>query len=143
MKLYRGTPEPESQPRKREHPCVFFSPDWDYAATYAAGEVTGWNRGMTGWVQLYDVGPQNLLDYQDDRAWELSTEWTGDDEVSMDLFRFPDFEWIGFLEEHGYTGTTNGEDICIFDFEKAKLLKWWKVENVGEDGYRIWEQLDA
>jgi hypothetical protein len=54
MQLYRGTPEPENRPVKREFPCVFFSPGFDYAAEYAAGEESGtktatWRSQKQGW----------------------------------------------------------------------------------------------
>jgi len=123
MILYRGTPQPESVARPREYACAFFSPDFEYAAQYGR------------YVQKYKVDRQRLLDFRDEDAHRLTFEFTGhrparhmNDPVMLDLFWHPTRSWVEFVSASGYTGTSMGWNVCIFDLAGLKLLGRWSVE---------------
>jgi len=139
MILFRGTWGSERKPRPRQFECVFFSPTFEYAAGYAAGEMSGHDRGR-GYVQRYRLPEQRLLDRHTKEAWDLGLEYNAphpmDEQLHLDLFWDPPKSWMKFLAERGFTGTLTGPDICIFDPSGAVLTDQWRVEWLGWNGKR-------
>ena len=125
MILYRGTKRPEPRPRSKEYPCIFMSWKFRHAEDYAL------NESSTGYVQEYNVGPQDLLDIMSKHAQELARIYLGRKVVRhddlVDLFWFPELDWVGLVSSFGYTGLSEDRNICIFDASRAKLLRRWKV----------------
>lgn len=132
MLLYRGTPVPQMAPVSSEHECVFFSPDYDYAVEYAVGERSE-GKSDYGFVQKYRLPKQRLLDIGARKAFDLVKELTGErpkkwsDPMMLSLFWDPGPEWIDRVAAAGYTGTSMGYNLCIFDVSKAKLVAQWKL----------------
>lgn len=119
IKLYRGTPYPEDEPRPRDFAGVFFSEDPEVASQYGP------------YVQIYEVGPQKLLNIDDLDTPALVSTFAdaSDEETIVNLFMFPDEAWTGFLREMGYTGTKIGRDVFLAWPFKADLVgRQWSWE---------------
>jgi hypothetical protein len=142
MKLYRGTAAPESYPASRLFECVFFTPNFDYAAKFAQSSQTlkrvrDYSR-KEGYVQEYYFPRKKLLDISNPRANELAGQYLNVvfpkvkkgmmlNAVSK-LFWYPEAGWIQFLKDDGFDGYRVGDwDVCIFDVSKAVLMNCWKV----------------
>ena len=113
MKLYRGTPYPEDEPRPRDFAGVFFSKDPEVASQYG------------DYVQVYEVGPQKLLHIDDPDTPVLVSGFAdaSDEETIVDLFMFPDEDWARYLRGMGYTGTRIGRDVFLAWPFKAELVE--------------------
>jgi hypothetical protein len=133
MILYRGTLKPEDRPTPVEHHCAFFSTSWGYAMDYAT------QTGRRGYLQTY-VAPDDLvlLDIHDPKARELGQEYLGRElpkpdfakvwrDPLLELFRYPEKDWIEGLQALGYQGTTTGDDICVFDTSGFSLISQERV----------------
>jgi len=122
---YRGTPVPEAIPESRDFACVFFSRDFKSAAQYGA------------YVQAYDLGRQRLLNFDSEEAARLVFFHTGVDkreirsddweDTAVPLFMFPEDDWREVVKAKGYTGTSFGRDLCIFDPSSVLLIDLFKV----------------
>jgi hypothetical protein len=123
MILYRGTPEPEEEPKPRRYAAVFFSPNLEFSAEYG------------DFIQKYKIGRQRILEFGSSAARKIVYEFTGhkpardhNDEVELDLFWHPKKAWVKFVLEAGYTATAMGWNIAIFDLSGLQLLDRWFVE---------------
>lgn len=135
MIVYRGTPKPEIFPAHRAYLCVFFTPSFDLAVDFASGPYAEW---YAGYIQMYELPEQNLLDWNSLDARILSMAFLRDlgeepsDTNRVQLFWEPPMEWIGFLERRGYTGMTGaghqseGGELCVFRPQGVKLMKRWR-----------------
>lgn len=136
MLLYRGTSEPQEVPLSQKYECVFFSPDFTYAADYAVGE-RGYQYIDHGFVQQYRLPKQHLLDIGVREAFDLVKEFTGkrprkwNDEAMLMLFWEPPPEWVDLVKDRGYSGTSMGFNWCIFDVSEVNLVAQWKVWAAG------------
>lgn len=125
MILYRGTPEPESLPKLRAYPVVFFAFDYIEVVDYA----TGGEQELEGFVQEYDV-PDNfhLLDLDEDTV--VVEEFFGRRLTKaeyVDLLHYPKMEWISWLKERGFDGIV-GNYILLFHVAGLRLLRRWRLE---------------
>lgn len=134
MIVYRGTPKPERLPHHRAYRCVFFTRSFDLAVEFASGSYA---EGDAGYVQMYELPEQRLLDWNSLDGRILTTNFLRDlgeapsDENRVVLFWDPPVEWVEFLESEGYTGMTGaghqaeGGEVCIFRPRGARLVKRW------------------
>jgi len=128
MLLYRGTPEPECEPRPRDFPCIYFTPSFAVARDYAAGPAPGW-------IQEYRVRTVALLDFSSQEAKVLGRVFAEDpnlggndlNDVLWGLFLYPTEDWVQFLQGNGYRGTKTSIEWCIWNPELI-LTKQWRVE---------------
>jgi hypothetical protein len=113
MIVYRGTPEPESRPDKRDFAGVFFSTKTAVAAQYGP------------YLAKYEIPKQRLLNVDSDEAPKLAYIHSGEkhEEAIIDTFAFPDKVWVAILKIKGYTGTRFGDDIFIYDLTGIRLVQ--------------------
>lgn len=125
MILYRGTPEPESLPKLRAFPVVFFAFDYVEVVDYA----TGGEQEPEGYVQEYSVLDNlHLLDLDEDTS--IIEEFFGHALTKaqyIDLLHYPPKEWIASLKEMGFEGVI-GNYVLLFDTYGIRLLRQWRLE---------------
>lgn len=136
MKAFRGTWGPESRPVKGEYPCVYFAKTMKVAVEYAAGEDSPDPKRGWGYVQEYEIPEQHLLSRSSSAAYALADEYYGSmatDSDVYDLFVDPDSRWVKLARSQGYTGLSRGDEFCVFDNPKARLVERWRVEIRGKE----------
>ena len=116
--VFRGTPEPEDHPQPRDFAAAFFSADPSAAAQY--GKV----------LQKYevDMSREKILDIDDRLTPRLVREGMGRgledpgdlEDTTVQAFMFPWKDWVDFLKSKGYTGTSIGMDLALFDTSRIK-----------------------
>jgi hypothetical protein len=124
MILYRGTPEPESLPKLRAFPVVFFAFDYVEVVDYA----TGGEQEPYGYVQEYSV-PDNLhlLDLDEDTA--IVEQFFGRSLTKaeyIDLLHYPSKEWVAFVKSMGFEGII-GNYVLLFHVAGARLIRRWRL----------------
>lgn len=125
--MYRGTPEPESEPSLRAHPCVFFAFDYIEVVDYATG-----GEQHDGYIQEYEVpATLNLLDMDEKDDLIIVEEFLGHHPRHgelVDLLHYPPKAWASFLKEGGYDGVVMHSYVCTWNVEDIYLLRQWKLE---------------
>lgn len=131
MILYRGTPVPEKRPRKRVYLIIHFAPTFALAQDFASGQYSVEGEGF---IQEYELPPQELLHRDSQEAVNLATQYLGHrpstEELDV-LFWDPPKDWIDGLDELGITGMTGaghqdeGGEVSIWDTRGIKLLRRW------------------
>ena len=139
MIVYRGTPRPESKPKHRAYTIIHFTKAFDLAKDFAAGQ---YSEGSKGFVQMYEIPPQNLLDRSSEAASNLAEAYLGESPTDDDingLFWDPPKDWVKGLVQRGYTGMTGaghqaeGGEISLFSAKGVKLKKRWAVSEWGRE----------
>jgi len=108
--LYRGTPEPETEPKLRDFGAVFLSKDRAAAQQYGAH------------VGRYKIPKLKMLDANSLEARDLAEEYSQQmisnedwDDVWASFFMFPTADFMMFLRTKGYRGFTAGSDVAVGD----------------------------
>lgn len=117
IKVYRGAPTAEFG--KGDFAATFVSANHKMAAQY-------------GPVHEFTLAPQKVLDIDNPAVGKLIAEFDrqgGDPYADYDadepdnLFLFPDKKWVEFLASKGYTASSIGPDLAVFDHNDLKASK--------------------
>jgi len=126
MILYRGTPEPESLPKLRAYPAVFFAFDYIEVVDYA----TGGEQEPEGFIQEYLVPDDlHLLDLDEPEGIAVAEEFLGrhlTKAAYLDLLHYPPKEWVEMVKERGFEGIV-GNYILLFSMTGVRLLRRWRL----------------
>lgn len=127
MILYRGTPEPESLPKLRAFPAVFFAFDYVEVVDYA----TGGEQEQEGFVQEYFAPDDlHLLDLDEPEGVSIAEEFLGrrlTKAAYLDLLHYPPREWVEFTKVLGFEGIV-GNYVLLFSMNGVRLLRRWRLE---------------
>jgi hypothetical protein len=113
MILYRGTPKPETTPRKREFPAVYFAKSRRAAAFYGK------------FIQEYRSPCLRVIKYRSRRWDSIAADFLGQPLTPRDhknFFLFPIRQWIEWLWEAGYDAMEDRGYVAVFNPKSLKLV---------------------
>jgi hypothetical protein len=109
--LFRGTPEPERNPRPRDFGAVFLSKKREQAQQYGQ-HVASYETGL---LQLLDTSsPEACAAVEEFRGEPFSSdlEWA---DAWPSFFMFPEADFMAFLNSKGWDGFATDDDVAIGD----------------------------